>query len=342
MAVSCTSSRCFLLSFLWRCLHADEPKDERQARECAPVPPGEDNSPSSSPFFSAAAAAPAGGGGSGDECEQIATVEFQRMWPVFVRVGEESRLPVSASAGEEGVVLFLGCLLEVFHMRIQTEKELALCLKGIADAATADLNTAPESDRQHEGFERQANSKKDKSNNGSNSNSSSKNNKSNNKNNGSSNNTSNNNNVSNNNTCRSPTSSAPTPLGLPEQFVEASTQATDNSSQTVNDLQEARRLPLASCGDDNHKDGRGDATTPIRKRLIPPILFEPAPRRPQRLSAPPSSGGAAAVEDAELVSAATAVTRGGPLIMRWLEMGFASVEVEVGSGINVQIARITK
>ncbi|KAL8444143.1 hypothetical protein Emag_005657 [Eimeria magna] len=63
--------------------------------------------------------------------------EHQRMWPVFLRVRSEDRTPLSESDNGEGEVVFLGCIIEAFHMRLQTQQDVQSCLDVIADVAGA-------------------------------------------------------------------------------------------------------------------------------------------------------------------------------------------------------------
>lgn len=67
--------------------------------------------------------------------DYVATAEFQRMWPVFLRVKREDRAPSSATDDGAGEILFLGCILEVFHMRLRTHNDVTTCLNAIAEVA---------------------------------------------------------------------------------------------------------------------------------------------------------------------------------------------------------------
>ena len=53
------------------------------------------------------------------------------MWPVFLRVTHEGGIP--NQLGSEGEIVFLGCILEVFHMRLRTQNDVSACLSAIAD-----------------------------------------------------------------------------------------------------------------------------------------------------------------------------------------------------------------
>ncbi|KAL8269249.1 hypothetical protein Esti_006829 [Eimeria stiedai] len=79
--------------------------------------------------------------------EPVGFVEFQRMWPVFVRLppadpaacgcppGAPSfALPEGAPTGR-GPVLLLGMLVEGFHMPLETQEDLHSCLDTVADLA---------------------------------------------------------------------------------------------------------------------------------------------------------------------------------------------------------------
>ncbi|XP_026190127.1 uncharacterized protein LOC34617843 [Cyclospora cayetanensis] len=85
--------------------------------------------------------------------DHLATVEFQRMWPVFIRIDRQTRTPVSfspsgctAASTPEVEVLFLGCILEAFHMRLKTQQDISGCLSAIADVTKAKGKQAPEKD----------------------------------------------------------------------------------------------------------------------------------------------------------------------------------------------------
>lgn len=83
---------------------------------------------------------PTAAAGPGAEADYVATAEFQRMWPVFLRVSREDRSPLRRSDGGEGEVVFLGCVLEVFHMRLRTEDEIVACLDAVAGVARVDVS----------------------------------------------------------------------------------------------------------------------------------------------------------------------------------------------------------
>ncbi|KAL8448903.1 hypothetical protein Emed_003473 [Eimeria media] len=68
--------------------------------------------------------------------DYVASVEFQRMWPVFLRVSSEDRTPLS-QPDKGGEVVFLGCVIEAFHMRLKTQQEVQTCLDAVAHVAGA-------------------------------------------------------------------------------------------------------------------------------------------------------------------------------------------------------------
>lgn len=74
----------------------------------------------------------------GNNDDYVATVEFQRMWPVFLRVSREDHIPVGVSNSGGGEILFLGCILDAFHMRLKTQGDISTCLSAIADVTKAD------------------------------------------------------------------------------------------------------------------------------------------------------------------------------------------------------------
>ncbi|CDI85187.1 hypothetical protein, conserved [Eimeria praecox] len=265
----------------------DEQKDKRKARTCTSVPAGEGGSSASTPASASAAAAAAaaaataaaataatagggdGGGGVCNDREHIATVEFQRMWPVFVRIGEESRLPVNGD--EEGVVLFLGCLLEVFHMRVNTQKEFSLCLRGIAEAAKADNNSSQV--MQPQDLHTHAENKK-------------------NDNGGSSNNSSNSSNIYSSSQLADKAAPTASPSLLPPAQSARGREAENNTSDAPNNtMQTSARLH--SDGDDNNDAEKQEEEAYEDSRVLPKILFEPAPKRAQLVFSASSSLGAA-------------------------------------------------
>lgn len=74
------------------------------------------------------------------EADYVATAEFQRMWPIFLRVSRKDRSPLRRSDGDEGEVVFLGCVLEVFHMRLRSEEEILACLDAVAGVVKVDVS----------------------------------------------------------------------------------------------------------------------------------------------------------------------------------------------------------